>query len=158
MSDSQFSFNLHFVYPSGKPIIPHLRRCQGLGVVYYSLTLDALYLGHPRFRSIKVRLREITSKIAKFEVMPYYFFVRNLQVCSTTLCYVSSLAQVSESGVVSVWTLTGGPQFLKSMPSSGWICPKRYRYLSASPAKRSRVGYAIAFQKGRIWTDWFVHR
>jgi len=43
-----YLLDLHFVYPSGKPIIPHLQRCQGLGVVYYSLTLDALYLGHPR--------------------------------------------------------------------------------------------------------------
>ena len=38
----------HFVYPSGKPIIPHLRRYQGFAVVYYSVTLDALYPGHPR--------------------------------------------------------------------------------------------------------------
>jgi len=33
---------------SGKPMIPHLRRCQGFGVAYYSLTLDALDLRHPR--------------------------------------------------------------------------------------------------------------
>jgi len=38
----------HFVYPVGKPIIPHLRRYQGFAVVHYSVTLDALYLGHPR--------------------------------------------------------------------------------------------------------------
>ena len=38
----------HFVYPVGKPIIPHLRRYQGFAVVHYSITLDALYLGHPR--------------------------------------------------------------------------------------------------------------
>jgi len=38
----------HFVYLPGKPIIPHLRRCQGFAVVHYSVTLDALYLGHPR--------------------------------------------------------------------------------------------------------------
>jgi hypothetical protein len=38
----------HFVYPAGKPIIPHLLRYQGFAVVHYSFTLDALYLGHPR--------------------------------------------------------------------------------------------------------------
>jgi len=38
----------HLVYPAGKPIIPHLRRYRGFAVVYYSVTLDALYLGHPR--------------------------------------------------------------------------------------------------------------
>jgi len=32
----------------GKPMIPHLLRCQGFGVNYYSLTLDALHLQHPR--------------------------------------------------------------------------------------------------------------
>jgi hypothetical protein len=36
------------VYPSGKPRIPHLPRYQGFGVKYYSLTLDALDLRHPR--------------------------------------------------------------------------------------------------------------
>jgi len=46
-----------FFYPEGKPMIPHLLRCQGLAVNYYGLTsaelsrcppLDALDLGHPR--------------------------------------------------------------------------------------------------------------
>jgi len=37
----------HFVYPAGKPIIPHLRRYQGFAVEYYNVTLDALCLGHP---------------------------------------------------------------------------------------------------------------
>jgi len=36
------------VHPSGKPMIPHLLRCQGFGVNYYSLTIDALHLQHPR--------------------------------------------------------------------------------------------------------------
>jgi len=36
------------VYPSGKPMMPHLLRCQGFGVDYYSLNLDALDLQHPR--------------------------------------------------------------------------------------------------------------
>jgi hypothetical protein len=36
------------VYPSGKPIIPHLLRCQWFGVVHYSLAIDALHLRHPR--------------------------------------------------------------------------------------------------------------
>jgi hypothetical protein len=31
----------HFIYPSGKPRIPHLLRCRGLAVKYYSFTLDA---------------------------------------------------------------------------------------------------------------------
>jgi len=38
----------HFFYPAGKPIIPQLRRYQGFAVVHYSVTLDALYPGHPR--------------------------------------------------------------------------------------------------------------
>jgi hypothetical protein len=38
----------HVVYPSGKPRIPHLLCCQGIGVNYYSLTLDALHLRHPQ--------------------------------------------------------------------------------------------------------------
>jgi hypothetical protein len=36
------------VYPSGKPMMPHLLRCQGFGVDYYSLNLDALDLQDPR--------------------------------------------------------------------------------------------------------------
>jgi hypothetical protein len=44
------------VYPAGKPMMRHLPagagsynlRCQGFGVKYYSLTLDALDLQHPR--------------------------------------------------------------------------------------------------------------
>jgi hypothetical protein len=39
---------LHFVHPSGKPIIPHLQRCQGFAVAYYGFTLDAFDLGHLR--------------------------------------------------------------------------------------------------------------
>jgi len=39
---------LHFVYPAGKPMIPHLLRCQGFGVDDYSQTLDALQLRHPQ--------------------------------------------------------------------------------------------------------------
>jgi hypothetical protein len=38
----------HFVYPSGKPMTSHLHRCQGLAVVYYGFTFDALDLGCPR--------------------------------------------------------------------------------------------------------------
>jgi hypothetical protein len=38
----------HFVYPSGKPMIPHSLRCQGFAVAYYGFTLDALELGHPQ--------------------------------------------------------------------------------------------------------------
>jgi hypothetical protein len=38
----------HVVYPSGKPMIQHLLRSQGIGVNDYSLTLDALRLLHPR--------------------------------------------------------------------------------------------------------------
>jgi hypothetical protein len=39
---------LRFVHPPGKPMIPKLPRCQEFGIAYYSLTLDALDLGHPR--------------------------------------------------------------------------------------------------------------
>ena len=38
----------YFVYPSGKPMIPHLLCYQGLAVDHYSFALDALNLGHPR--------------------------------------------------------------------------------------------------------------
>jgi len=38
----------HVVTPSGKPMIPHLLRCQGLGVNDYSLTLDAWHPQHPQ--------------------------------------------------------------------------------------------------------------
>jgi hypothetical protein len=49
MSDIQKTKkNCHVVYPSGKPMIPHLLRCQEIGVDYYSLTFDALHLRHPR--------------------------------------------------------------------------------------------------------------
>jgi hypothetical protein len=40
--------NSHVVYPSGKPMIQHLLRCQGFGVNDYSLTHGALHLRHPR--------------------------------------------------------------------------------------------------------------
>ena len=40
-------FDPHDSGPVGKPIIPHLLRYQGFAVVHYSITLDALYLGHP---------------------------------------------------------------------------------------------------------------
>jgi hypothetical protein len=43
-----FLLDLHFVYPSGKPVIPHLQRCQGFAVAYYGFTLDVLDLGHPQ--------------------------------------------------------------------------------------------------------------
>jgi len=36
------SFFWHIFYPSGKPMIPHLLRCQGFAVVYYSFTLGRL--------------------------------------------------------------------------------------------------------------------
>jgi len=35
----------HFVYPAGKPIIPHLFRYQGLAVVYYGFALGCLGSG-----------------------------------------------------------------------------------------------------------------
>jgi len=31
----------HVIYPTGKPMAPHLLRCQGFAVNYYSCTLDA---------------------------------------------------------------------------------------------------------------------
>jgi len=40
--------NSHVIYPRGKPRTPHLLRCQGLAVKYYSFTLDVLDLRHPR--------------------------------------------------------------------------------------------------------------
>jgi len=42
----------HFVYLSGKPMIPHLFCYQGLAVDDYSFALDALDLGHPRLSII----------------------------------------------------------------------------------------------------------
>jgi len=38
---------LHVVYPSGKPMIPYLLRCQGLAVVYCGFTLGRLESGAP---------------------------------------------------------------------------------------------------------------
>jgi hypothetical protein len=32
----------------GKPMIPHLRRCQGFAAAYYGFTLDVLNPRHPR--------------------------------------------------------------------------------------------------------------
>jgi hypothetical protein len=46
--DYVFLLDLHFVYPLGKPMIPHLLRCQGFAVAYYGFTLDALDLEHPQ--------------------------------------------------------------------------------------------------------------
>ncbi len=40
--------NSHVIYPKGKSRMPHLLRCQGFAVKYYSFTLDALVLQHPR--------------------------------------------------------------------------------------------------------------
>jgi len=37
-----------YLLPAGKPMIPHLLCCQGIGIVDYCLTLDALHLRHPR--------------------------------------------------------------------------------------------------------------
>jgi hypothetical protein len=37
-----------FVYLSGKPMMPHLLRYQGLAVDDYGFALDALNMGHPR--------------------------------------------------------------------------------------------------------------
>jgi len=41
-----------FVYLSGKPIMPHLLRYQGLAVNDYDFALDASNLGHPRLSLI----------------------------------------------------------------------------------------------------------
>ena len=41
-------FFLYFVYPLGKPKIPHFLCCQGFAVGNYGFTLDASDLGHPR--------------------------------------------------------------------------------------------------------------
>jgi len=38
---------LYFVYPAGKPMIPHLLRCQGLAVNNYGFTLGRLESGAP---------------------------------------------------------------------------------------------------------------
>jgi hypothetical protein len=42
----------HFVYPLGKPMIPHLLRYQGLAVDDYGFALDASNLGHLRLSLI----------------------------------------------------------------------------------------------------------
>ena len=42
----------HFVYLSGKPMIRHLLRYQGLAVDDYDFVLDASNLGHLRFSLI----------------------------------------------------------------------------------------------------------
>ena len=38
-------FKSHFVHPSGKPMVPHLLRCQGFAVDNYSFTLGRLEAG-----------------------------------------------------------------------------------------------------------------
>jgi hypothetical protein len=43
-----FQKTLRFVHPAGKPMIPHLLRCQGFGADDYSQTLDALQPRHPQ--------------------------------------------------------------------------------------------------------------
>jgi hypothetical protein len=45
----RYSFNnfFHFVYPAGKPMLPHLLRCQGLAVDDYSFALGRLEAGTP---------------------------------------------------------------------------------------------------------------
>jgi len=40
-------FSLVFIYPSGKPMIPHLLCYQGLAVEDYGFALDAADKGHP---------------------------------------------------------------------------------------------------------------
>jgi len=42
-----------FVYLSGKPMIRHVLRCQGLVVDHYDLSLDASNIGHPRLSLIQ---------------------------------------------------------------------------------------------------------
>jgi hypothetical protein len=40
--------NRRVIDPPGKPMAPHLLCCQGFAVNYYSFTLDAWDLQHPR--------------------------------------------------------------------------------------------------------------
>jgi len=40
-------FKLHFIYPSGKPMPPHLLRCQGFALDDYSVALGRLEAGAP---------------------------------------------------------------------------------------------------------------
>jgi hypothetical protein len=44
----KFNKKCHIFYPTGKPVIFHFLRYQGLAVSYYSFTLDALELKHHR--------------------------------------------------------------------------------------------------------------
>ena len=55
-------FYFDFVYPSGKPMIPHLLRCQGFAVVHYGFTLDAFNLGHHSQRRASLDFRSIRVK------------------------------------------------------------------------------------------------
>ena len=40
-------FKSHFVYPAGKPMAPHLLRCQWIGVGDYTLNIGRLEAGAP---------------------------------------------------------------------------------------------------------------
>ena len=40
-------FKFHFIYPTGKPMAPHLLRCQGIAVGNYSFSLGRLGAGAP---------------------------------------------------------------------------------------------------------------
>jgi hypothetical protein len=48
MRDENLLKKSHFVYLSGKPMMPYLFRYQRLAVDDYSFALDASKLGHPR--------------------------------------------------------------------------------------------------------------
>ncbi len=48
----KFFKKFHFVYLSGKPMIPYFFRYQGLAVDNYGFALDALNLEHPRLSLI----------------------------------------------------------------------------------------------------------
>ena len=57
----------YFVYLSGRPMIPHLLRYQGLEVNDYDFALDALNMGHYSRRRASLDFRSIWVIIFFFD-------------------------------------------------------------------------------------------
>jgi hypothetical protein len=57
----------HFVYPLGKPMIPHLLRYQKLAVDDYGFALDASNLGHHSQRRASLDFRSFRLSLLSFK-------------------------------------------------------------------------------------------
>jgi hypothetical protein len=77
-------FKLHFIYPPGKPMPPHLLRCQGIAVGKYSFILGRLEAGAPStFAHLVVPLKVkefFESVMSKNLKMNFNFYFRSLTI------------------------------------------------------------------------------